>query len=115
VSSHDIDRMLSTEDSIVPSSGFAASVMEAVHREAEAPPPIPFPWKRALPGLVSCVGALITLLVIVFSRPSRGINLPDALVPAVHSAGWIGLAAAVALVSVIVGTHGFSRVGLRKR
>jgi hypothetical protein len=107
VSNDDIDHMLSNEDSIVPSSGFAASVMETVRRDAETPPPIPFPWKRALPGLVSCAGALITLLVIVFSRPGRGPELPAG---AVQAAGWIGLAAVVSLVSVIVGTRGFSRV-----
>jgi len=115
-----IDRMLAREDSIVPSSGFSASVMEAVRREAETPPPIPFPWTRALPGLVSCVGALATLLVIAFSRPGRGTDLPDGLVRAVQAAnnagaGWIVLALVVSLVSVIVGTRGFSRVGLGKR
>jgi hypothetical protein len=111
VNDDDIDRVLSNEDSIVPSSGFAASVMEAVQREAETPPPIPFPWKRALPGLVSCVGGLVILLVVVFSwvfsRPSRGMELPAG---AVQAAGWIALALVVSLVSVIVGTRGFSRV-----
>jgi hypothetical protein len=114
VSSDDIDRVLSNEDSIVPSSGFAASVMEAVRREAETPAPIPFPWKRALPGLVSFAGALITLLVIVFTRPVRGTELADGLVRAVQPAGWIALAAVVSLVSVLVGTRGFSRVGLKR-
>lgn len=58
----EIDRILSGQDEILPSSGFAASVMEAVRREAAAPPPIPFPWKRALPGLV--VAALALALVV---------------------------------------------------
>ena len=48
----EMDRILSGEDEILPSSGFTVSVMDAVRREAAAPPPIPFPWKRALPGLV---------------------------------------------------------------
>lgn len=59
----EIDRILSREDEILPSSGFAVSVMDAVRREAAAPPPIPFPWKRALPGLV--VGGLVLALVLV--------------------------------------------------
>ncbi len=59
----EINRILSREDEILPSSGFAVSVMEAVRREAAAPPPIPFPWKRALPGLV--VGGLALALVFV--------------------------------------------------
>ena len=55
----ELDRFLSSEDGIVPSSGFASGVMEAVRREAATPPPIPFPWKHALPGLVMCVAILV--------------------------------------------------------
>jgi len=54
----DFDRVMSEEE-ILPSSGFAASVMEAVRREAAAPPPIPFPWKRGLPGAVFAAATLI--------------------------------------------------------
>lgn len=56
-------RVLSNEEEIVPSSGFAASVMEAVRQEASAPAPIPFPWKWALPGFVVCVGLIVFCLV----------------------------------------------------
>jgi len=59
----DMNRILSREDEILPSSGFAASVMDAVRREAAAPPPIPFPWKRALPGLVVAALALASALI----------------------------------------------------
>ncbi len=59
----EIDHMLSHEDEILPSSGFAVAVMDAVRREAAAPPPIPFPWKRALPGLV--VGGLVLVFALV--------------------------------------------------
>ena len=46
----DLDHILSEGQDILPSSGFVGSVMDAVRYEAAAPPPIPFPWKRALPG-----------------------------------------------------------------
>jgi hypothetical protein len=59
----EFDRIMSEEE-ILPSSGFAASVMEAVRREAAAPPPIPFPWKRALPGAVFAAATLIGILAI---------------------------------------------------
>jgi len=59
----EFDRIMSEEE-ILPSSGFAASVMEAVRREAAAPPPIPFPWKRALPGAVFAAATLIAILVV---------------------------------------------------
>ncbi len=61
----DLERILSNEEEILPSSGFAASVLEAVQHEAAAPPPIPFPWKRALPGL--CVVALTLVALITAS------------------------------------------------
>jgi len=72
---NEIDRVLSREDDIFPSSGFAASVMEAVRRESTAPPPIPFPWKRAWPiillaSLALALGIVGTIVAAVeLSRP----------------------------------------------
>jgi RNA polymerase sigma-70 factor, ECF subfamily len=57
----ELDRILSEEE-ILPSSGFAGAVMDAVRREATAPPPIAFPWKRAWPGLMA--GGLTVALVL---------------------------------------------------
>jgi hypothetical protein len=57
-------------ESIEPSSGFAAPVMERVREEAAATAafsPIQFPWRRALPGLCMAVLAIAvcaTLLVL---------------------------------------------------
>jgi|HubBroStandDraft_4_1064222.scaffolds.fasta_scaffold189341_2 hypothetical protein len=59
----EVNRMLSSEDEILPSSGFAAAVMDAVRREAAVPPPIPFPWKRALPGMI--VAGLVFVLAVM--------------------------------------------------
>lgn len=60
---HDeLDRILSKRDDIQPSSGFAGSVMDAVREQAAAPPPIPFPWKRALPVLVFAALALVVVV-----------------------------------------------------
>jgi len=52
----------SKDDSILPSSGFLDSVMAAVQSEASALPAIPFPWKRAVPGIVGSVFILLALL-----------------------------------------------------
>ncbi len=68
----DLDRILSKEEEILPSSGFAASVMETVQREAASPPPIPFPWKRALPGLSAAGLALVSLFVASILLLGRG-------------------------------------------
>ena len=72
---HDLDRMLIEREEIVPSSGFVASVMEAVQQEAAAPAPIPFPWKWALPGLIVSVAMAMGMIARwFFSGPH--ISLP---------------------------------------
>ena len=115
IGNEEIERILSREDGILPSSGFAVSVMDAVRREAAVPPPIPFPWKRALPGLV--VGAFAVALVLVAgvvaltqlgraSAPAPfSMSLPFISPPTLHggigsSAIWTAMALLVAWVSV---------------
>lgn len=51
----ELDRILSSEEPLEPSSGFVAGVMEAIRAQAAAPPPLPFPWRRFAVGLVACV------------------------------------------------------------
>jgi hypothetical protein len=57
----DLDRILANEQPLLPSSGFAASVMDAIAKEAATPAPIPFPWKRALPGIAALLVAFFVL------------------------------------------------------
>jgi hypothetical protein len=114
--SHDeIDRILSREEEILPSSGFAASVMDAVRSEAAIPPPIPFPWKRAMP-LVAAAGVALVLVVVVLvvgiaqvvregaraaSAPQwMATHLPFLNSTATPAAGWVLLALAVTVASV---------------
>jgi len=117
MSDAEMDRILFRQDEILPSSGFAASVMEAVRREAAAPPPIPFPWKRALPFVVLAALALLAVVVagvaviVQFSRepstPQAATALPPltTLIPIWQgttraAAGWTALALLTAFVSV---------------
>ena len=112
----EMNRILSREEEIVPSSGFAASVMDAVRREAAAPPPIPFPWKRALPVLVAGGFVLIMVfvtLVVTIAQVIRSsaatqfpMSLPSMLAPVLalqrnlgNAAGWSVLALLVAYIS----------------
>ena len=53
-----IDAILGGEEELIPSSGFLAATMERVREEAACPKPIPFPWLRALPGIVVVVAVL---------------------------------------------------------
>lgn len=107
----DLDRILSKDQEIIPSPGFVNSVMDSVRREAQTPGPIPFPWKRALPGLASVVLSLGLLLIAGGALFTRGIApqpqplvLPvayDRILEAARSirAGWIVLALLLSLVS----------------
>jgi hypothetical protein len=64
----DFARALGAErDGIAPSSGFAASVMAAIAHDTSAPAPIPFPWKRAIPGMAAIAVALALLIAILVS------------------------------------------------
>lgn len=95
MSNEEIDRLLVGDNTIVPSSGFASSVMAAVRRDTEAPPPIPFPWKRALPGFIVCIAAAAVLLL--SGGGSRG--AVEFQIDA--GTGWILVALLVAALSVI--------------
>ena len=104
-----IDEILGTEEELVPSSGFLASVMGRVREEAAAPPPIPFPWKRALPGFVVAAG-VFGWAAVEFAR-RMGPAMATMKLPAVpahvagsasgplEQAGWVVAALAVSLIS----------------
>ena len=65
----DLDRILSSDDDIVPASGFTASVMELVGREASAPAPIPFPWVRLACGIAVMLGLALGLAASGLAEP----------------------------------------------
>jgi len=106
----DLDDVLGREEDIVPSSGFAAAVMEAVRREALAPPPFPFPWKRVLPGLAAAALALLGFLFLAVTEFHSGSAIPtDQFAPVLAAivkgasdtgAGWIALALLLSFASV---------------
>ena len=75
---HELNRALSAVPDLVPSSGFALSVMDAV-REAAMPAPIPLPWKRLLPGLAAWAIALAAMLWMTFTRFTQPAEMPQAL------------------------------------
>jgi hypothetical protein len=59
VKPEDIERLLAEDAArVVASLRFSARVMAAVQREAEMPLPIPFPWRRAWPGIVAGMVAI---------------------------------------------------------
>jgi hypothetical protein len=88
----DIERLL-VDDSVgvAASPGFAAGVMAAVRREIETPPPIPFPWKRAWPGIAAVLVALpVTWVVALRDEGSSGTAVADGVVRSIEVVGRIG-------------------------
>jgi hypothetical protein len=104
----DLDRILSSKgDDIVPASGLIVSVMEAVRSETATPPPIPFPWKYALPGLAVGGFALVWLFTQVLDQLLRSAaalpltaTLPTGWIPTVQATAWSVLALLLSLISV---------------
>ena len=48
---------------VEPSAAFQARVMRQIRQEAATPPPIPFPWRRALWIALALIAGLVAALV----------------------------------------------------
>jgi hypothetical protein len=115
-----MDNILANEPELVPSSGFLASVMERVQEEAAAPPPIPFPWKRALPGMILALGVIGWGGVEFASHAMQSgatltLHVPDlpvAVTQHLQQAGWIAVACAASLASWLFARRLTGRSGL---
>jgi hypothetical protein len=118
---HDaIDQILATEQEMVPSSGFLAATMERVREEAAAPAPIPFPWLRALPGIVLAV-AVFGWCGFELARAglanTREISFEQLLVTAaagraLESAAWVAMALIASMLSWLFARRLAGRSGL---
>jgi hypothetical protein len=90
----ELDRTLSSEEPLVPSSGFALSVMEAI-REAEAEPRhARLPWWRLAAGMAGCVGCAASFTALVGSLDPAVASTLAAVAPE------LSLAAAVVLATL---------------
>jgi hypothetical protein len=100
-----IERILASEEALVPSSGFASVVMERVHQESAAPPPIPFPWKRAIPGMALAAGTFgwgafeMMRHLSAMTISLAPIHFSAATTSGLESAGWAVLALAASLLA----------------
>jgi hypothetical protein len=115
-----IDNILASEEKLIPSSGFLASVMDRVHDEARMPAPIHFPWKRAVPGIVLASGVFgwgafefvrhappaVQALTLTLPHFSAAVELP------LEQAGWVALALVVSLVSWLLSRRLVGQSGL---
>lgn len=102
-----VERILASEERLMPSSGFMSAVMERVREEAAAPAPIPFPWKRIAPGLALLAGtfgwgawqAARFVGPAVRDLAQNSPQIPATLPPQLERAAWVVLALAVSWAS----------------
>jgi hypothetical protein len=95
-----LDQILSSDDVLTPSSGFAAGVMEAVREAAAEPPALPFPWRRFAAGLLGCSLWSASALALVEQIDWSILNQPAAQLAAVapelaYAAAVLGLSLGV--------------------
>lgn len=99
----DLDRLLAEDDTLRPSSGFAASVMDAIRSDASAPRPIPFPWLRALPALLSLLVAFaVALSSIELTAPALPRALPDLAANPANAAVVVAALTTIASLAVVL-------------
>jgi len=96
----DLDRILSSEDDLAPSSGFARNVMAAVRRRDAAPPALRFPWLRFAAG-VAASGVMAAAGTVLLLRSAPALAAMTApLAPLATVAPELGWAAAAAILSL---------------
>lgn len=115
-----IDRILAGEEPLIPSSGFLASVMERVEEESRLPARIPFPWKRAIPGVLLGAG-VFGWSAVEFARQAIpaakqfAVTQPQFSAAAerpLEQAGWVAMALAISLVSWLLSRRLSGQSGL---
>ena len=116
----EIEAILAGEEELLPSSGFLSVVMARIEQEAAAPPPVPFPWKLAVPGILMAAGVfgwgtielirldLLTPAALEFTLPP----LSSAVIGQIEQAGWVAVALGVSLLSWLLARRLAGRGGL---
>ena len=113
-----IGRILASEEALVPSSGFVSAVMERVRQESAAPVPIPFPWKRAIPGMALAAGVFgwgaveMVRYASTMTMSLGPLHLSAATTSGLESGGWAALALAASLLAWRISYRLFGRSGL---
>ncbi len=103
----ELDRLLSEEDGIAPSSAFAEAVMREIRREADTPQPIRFPWRLVLAGLIlPILGVVIAMLTSSgVARSTRWTHVANAFGPSLVgliASLWSPIAASLGLAAIVV-------------
>jgi hypothetical protein len=97
--SDEVDHILSSDDGLEPSSGFAHAVMNAVRREAAEPPPLPFPWRWFIVGVAACLSAAASGAALWSRAEPALLALAAPLAPLASVAPELGYAAMALIAS----------------
>ncbi len=105
-----MEEILATDEALVPSSGFAAMVMERVREEAAAPEPIPFPWRRAAVGIVLALGVFawfgveLTQMIVhaMHTGATASVEIPAVAMGALGQWDWVAVALGITLASWVL-------------
>ncbi len=116
----EIDAILGDEEELIPSSGFLAATMERVRDEAACPEPIPFPWLRALPGIVLVLAVFgwcgFEVMRAGFSAAPAGstaqMHWLSMANPQLQDFGWVAMALGIATASWLFARRLAGRSGL---
>jgi len=95
----EVDTILSSDDGLEPSSGFAQSVMNAVRRQAAEPPPLRFPWHWFILGVAACLTAAASGAALWPRAEPALLALAAPLAPLASVAPELGYAAAALVLS----------------
>ena len=126
----EIGDILATEEELMPTSGFQASVMDRVRQEAALPAPTPFPWMKAILIILVASGAVSWGAVELVHQGLPGLGLTGLnqigqswltiftqhlsadLVRSLELAGWVALALGTSLASWLFSRRLAGRGGL---
>jgi hypothetical protein len=112
----DVDRLLDEHltqpaEQLAPSSGFVRTVMESVHVQASAPPPLIFPWRSLLSATVAIACGLVAFVIYAVRAGSNleqtfeaalqpYLALARSLTPAQITLCWIWLATSISVAAI---------------
>lgn len=99
-------REFNSAEQLRPSSGFALSVMDAIYEEIAVPPPIPFPWKRIVPGAIAIPCALVAFAIwATHHNTASAVSKVTVVFPPLTSpdsvVSWIALSLLLTLIAVL--------------
>lgn len=94
----ELDSILSSEETLEPSRGFAGNVMGSVRRQAEDLPPLRFPWWRFAAGVAASGGMAVSATLLLAQSEMLAAPAPAAIPVIVYALAMLLVSLGVAAV-----------------